>query len=94
MDSDCYECGVDLGPVPYDQWTNYSMSVFLSSSSSGRVDISINGIPAGSIVGAATTRFNQELTRMHLQIVDFAVTTGTGIYTTVDYDDVFIVGKR
>lgn len=32
--NDCQTCGVDLGPIRYDQWVDYSLSVYLSANPS------------------------------------------------------------
>jgi hypothetical protein len=81
--TDCQTCGVDLGPIPYDQWMDYSLSVFLSANPSlGRMDLSINGSPAGTILGQ-TVFSEQEVTRMHFQLVSLNGTTSS----TADYDD-------
>jgi len=81
--NDCQTCGVDLGPIPYDQWVDYSLSVYLSANPSlGRMDLSINGNPAGTILGQ-TVFSETEVTRMHFQLVSFNGTTSS----TADYDD-------
>jgi hypothetical protein len=87
----------DLKPIPYDQWVNYSLSVFLTDVAAlGRIELSMNGALVASIVGENTVfkvgHFGNtnsganEYTQMHLQIVDFV-----GVFGTADYDNVHII---
>jgi len=74
---------VDLGPIPYDQWKTYQLTVFLSTNPSlGRMDLTIDGVPAGTIIGQ-TVFSESEVTRFHFQLVSFNGSTTS----TADYDD-------
>jgi hypothetical protein len=77
---------VDLGPIPYDQWVEYSLYVFLTvDPSRGHITLYMDGVEVGSIVGEWTQLIASKVTEMNLQIVDFYGTTGTA-----DYDDVSV----
>jgi hypothetical protein len=63
-------------------WTILCLFFLVLNPSLGRMDLSINGSPAGTILGQ-TVFSEQEVTRMHFQLVSLNGTTSS----TADYDD-------
>jgi len=97
LENDITRTRIDLGPIPYDQWVNYTLQVFLTDNASlGTIDLSMNGVSVASIHGEITVipigMFSNTIsgatqsTEFHIQIVDFI-----GVFGTADYDNVQIL---
>jgi hypothetical protein len=75
---------IDIGPVIYDRWMNVSLQVYLSTSSSGRAEIYVDGLRRGSITGEPTQKI-EGITTMFVDVIDFG-----GILGIADFDNVQI----
>ena len=77
---------LDVGPIQYDRWVNYSLAVYLSTDpSSGLVDVYVDGQRVGSLTGYATLKDSQYVTDLFLNVIDF-----NGVLGTADFDNVQI----
>jgi hypothetical protein len=77
---------LDLGPISYDTWVNYSLVVYLSGDPTlGRVDVYIDGRLSGTITGHSTVLSTTQVTDMFLNVIDF-----NGVKGIADYDNVQI----
>src|SRR5262249_37939879 len=62
---------MDLGPIVYDEWHTYVISVFLSADPAlGRVDLSRDGLWVGGFTGAATVVNTNLVTHLYTDVVD------------------------
>ena len=81
---------LDVGPIQYDKWVDYSLAVYMSTDASlGLVDVSVDGQHVGRLTGYATLKDSQYVTDLFLNVIDYL-----GVFGVVDFDNVQIKHGR
>jgi len=68
----------------YDRWINFSLQLYLSTTSSGRAEIYLDGSRKASIIGEPKQKI-EGITTMFVDVIDFG-----GVLSIADFDKVQI----